>query len=45
MGHAGAIIMGGKGTAAEKFEVLKAAGVTISESPAAIGDSVQKILG
>ncbi len=41
MGHAGAIIAGGKGTAAEKFAILQQAGVTIVESPALIGQTVK----
>ena len=45
MGHAGAIISGGSGTAAEKMNALKAAGVTVAESPADIGTSVKKALG
>ena len=41
MGHAGAIISGGKGTAEDKFAALEAAGVTIVKNPAHIGETVQ----
>ena len=41
MGHAGAIISGGKGTADEKIEAMREAGITTVESPAAIGETVQ----
>jgi succinyl-CoA synthetase alpha subunit len=41
MGHAGAIIAGGKGTAAEKKEALRAAGILVAESPADMGTTMQ----
>ena len=44
MGHAGAIISGGKGTAAEKMEALAAAGVHVVKSPADMGAAVQNAL-
>ena len=45
MGHAGAIISGGKGTAAEKMAAMKKAGIHVVESPAMIGATVGKVLG
>jgi len=45
MGHAGAIISGGRGTAAEKVRALEAAGITVVQSPADIGSKVQEVLG
>ena len=45
MGHAGAIIAGGKGGAGDKMEALKSAGVTITQSPAAIGATMKRVLG
>lgn len=44
MGHAGAIISGGKGTAADKMKALRAAGIHVVDSPAAIGEMIKKVL-
>lgn len=45
MGHAGAIISGGKGTAAEKMKALSEAGIRVVESPADIGQAVKEAIG
>ena len=44
MGHAGAIISGGSGSAGDKIESMKKAGITVAESPAALGSTMVKVL-
>jgi len=44
MGHAGAIIAGGKGTAQAKFEAFRNAGIMVSESPAGLGETMMKAM-
>jgi succinyl-CoA synthetase alpha subunit len=45
MGHAGAIVSGGSGTAEAKFEALEAAGATVVKNPALIGETVKDVMG
>jgi succinyl-CoA synthetase alpha subunit len=45
MGHAGAIISGGEGTAAEKMKAMTEAGITVVKSPAEIGEATARVLG
>jgi succinyl-CoA synthetase alpha subunit len=45
MGHAGAIISGGQGTAADKMNALTAAGIHVVETPAAIGETLARVIG
>ena len=44
MGHAGAIISGGTGTAQAKMDAMRSAGITVAQSPAALGTTMRDVL-
>lgn len=44
MGHAGAIISGGKGGAEDKMDAMRSAGITVSDSPSALGSTLVRVL-
>ena len=44
MGHAGAIISGGKGSAEDKIEAMRSAGIAVADSPAALGSTMVEVL-
>ena len=45
MGHAGAIISGGKGTAEAKMEAMRSAGIMVADSPARLGETMLEAMG